>query len=68
MAATAVMPPVAQEDEQHDHGKQAADEDRVADAGDRVGDELGQVVDLRHAQAGRQRLRQVCERLLDARP
>ena len=40
------QPPVAQEDEQHDDREQAADQDRVAHAGDRVADELGEVVDL----------------------
>ena len=30
------QPPVAQEQQQHDDGEHAADEDRVADVGDRV--------------------------------
>ena len=38
-------PPVAEEHEQHDDGEEAADQDRVAHAGDRLVDELGQVVD-----------------------
>ena len=41
-------------------------EDRVAHVGDRGGDELGEVVGLRQPQAGRQRLREVRERALDA--
>ena len=58
--------PVAQEHEQDDHREQAADDDRVAHVGDGGGDELGQVVGLRHPQAGRQRPREVRERAFDA--
>ena len=46
------QPPVAQEDQQDDDGEQAADQDGVADVGDRGRDELGEVVDLRD-RAGR---------------
>src|SRR6185369_6978659 len=49
------QPPVAQENEQHDDGEDAANEDRVADARDRFLDELGEVVDATDADAGGQR-------------
>ena len=41
------QPPVAQEHEQHEHREAGADQDRVADVGDRALDELGEVVGLR---------------------
>ena len=60
-------PPVAKEDEEHDHGEEAADQDRVAHARDRRTDEFGQVVDLRDLQAGGQRQRKLADRLFHAR-
>ena len=61
------QPPVAQEDEQHDHREDAADEDRVADVGDRGGHELREVVGLGELQAGRQGFGEIGERRFDAR-
>ena len=49
------QPPVAKEDEQDDDREEAADEDGVADAGDRFLDELGEVVDPADPDAGGQR-------------
>jgi hypothetical protein len=57
--------PVAQEEEEDDDGKKAADDHRVAHAGNRLGDELREVVHLRHAEPGGQRVREIGERLLD---
>ena len=51
--------PVAQEDQQHDDGEHAADEDRVADVGDRGGDEFREVVGLGERETGRQRRAQI---------
>ena len=62
------QPPVAEEDEQDDDGEEAADQDGVADAGDRFLDELRQVVDAVHPDAGRQRLREAGQRRRRCRP
>ena len=58
--------PVAEKDEQHDDGEQAADENRVTDARNRVGDEFGEVVDTGHRDAGRQHFREPRQRFVDA--
>ena len=59
--------PVAEEDEEHDDGEEAADQDGVAHAHDRLFDELRQVVDAAHLDAGRKRLREAGERRVQAR-
>ena len=48
------QPPVAEEDQQHEHRERGADEDRVADVGDRGLDELREVVGLHELQPGGQ--------------
>ena len=57
---------VPQEDHQDDDGEKAADQDGVANVLDRGSHELGEVVDLRDGEAGRQRFRQRRQRLVDA--
>jgi hypothetical protein len=61
------QPPVAQEDEQHDDGKHAADQDGIADVDDRGGDELGEIVRLRELEPARQRAREIVQHRFDAR-
>ena len=46
LAATSVRRKSRRNDEQHEHGEEAADQDRVAHVGDRLRDELGEVVGL----------------------
>ena len=48
-------PPVAEEEEQHEHCKCAAEDDRVTDAADRVAHERREIVDLRNVHSGRKR-------------
>ena len=52
------QPHVAKEHDQDDDGEEAADQDGVAHVGDRVADELGEVVDLGDVDARRQRRRE----------
>ena len=58
--------PIPQKRQQDEHGQDAADHDRFADAADRLGDEPGKIVDLRDADGGRQRGPVVAQRPLDA--
>jgi hypothetical protein len=60
--------PVAQEDEQHQHGEQAADQNGIAHVGDRCGHKFGEVVGIAEMQARRQRPRESRQFLLDALP
>ena len=58
--------PITQEREQDEHGEEAADDDRLAHALDRVHDERRQIVDLGDPDRRRQRRQVVAQRLLDA--
>jgi hypothetical protein len=59
--------PIPEEDNEDDDGEEAADQDGIAHARDRFLDELRQVVDAVHPDAGRQRLRQRHQHAVHAR-
>ncbi len=56
-------PPVAEEEEQHEHCKRAAQDDRVTHAADRVAHERREIVDLRNAHSRRKRAGLLLQRL-----
>ena len=60
------QPPVAQEDQQHDDGEEAADQNGIADVRDRFFDELGQIVDPCNTDPCRQDVSEPIEHTIDA--
>lgn len=60
------QPPLAQEREQHERGEPHADQDRVAHAGERIGDELALVIEVGPTHAGGQQPRLRAEQVGDA--